>query len=478
MESVVSQQRNTQYGNETLAPRPIASQATSIQDGIFARYAEIERLKHEVQVLRLQSYAEPRRGAVLCGQEYALDSTVSYAQGHLYQSTYVSGGTNFQGDVYGQIHIHQNNNIYQDGRAGARILLESHESMSAGPSAPYELRNEQASEDKLHNSLLRIINLSTDIAESPSSSQAKRCMRDLTDLLTNISTCEKSTLNTSSRLCQDCSDELLDRTVSIFQLSAELRTYQMQSQHVSMLSCSPILDHKSSIRREGSSLDPENRTNRDKESLAPRLASTPGQCGAATTLVGDGGPSINRVMNAQKTCALHNRRTPRMLRPTGQHLVAENSTISALSSVVGDKFVRRSSTASWQTQLGRVDFSTETKRSIPTKIPGTPGQAEDETFSAKIIITPAADRTPSRQLIFRCRQEQSSTLTSILAPSLEVRNIRPYDSEIFRIAQTGSVNDLRHTLASGMGSVRDCSPGGSSLLSVRIWMPQSIFKLS
>ena len=343
---MVSQQWNIQYGNETLAPRPIASQAISIQDGISARYAEIERLKHEVQELRLQSYVEPRRGAALCGQEYASNSTVSYTQGHLYQSTYVSGGTNFQGDVYGQIHIHQNNNIYQDGRAGARTLLESHESMSAGPSAPYELRNEQASEDKLHNSLLRTINLSTDIAESPSSSQAKRCMRDLIDLLTNISTCEKSTLNTSSRLCQGCSSELFDRTASIFKLSAELRTYQMRSQHVPMLSCSPILNHEASINREGSSLDPHTRTNRDKESLAPQLASAVGQCGAAITLVSDGGPTINRTLNAQGTCGLHNRRRPRKLRPIGQHLVTEDPSMSTESSAVWDKFVRRSSTAS------------------------------------------------------------------------------------------------------------------------------------
>ncbi|KAK5084923.1 hypothetical protein LTR70_006388 [Exophiala xenobiotica] len=148
MESVVSQQRKTQYGNETLAPMPIASQGMSIQDVIFARYAEIERLVHEVQELRLQSYAEPQGGAALCGQEAALNSTVGYTQGHLYQSTYVSGGTYLQGDVYRQIHIHQNNNIYQDGRARVRTLLESHESMSAGSSPPYELRNEQASEGK------------------------------------------------------------------------------------------------------------------------------------------------------------------------------------------------------------------------------------------------------------------------------------------------------------------------------------------
>ena len=148
--------------------------------------------------------------------------------------------------------------------------------------------------------------------------------------------------------------------------------------------------------------------------------------------------------------------------------------MSGLSSAVWDSSVRRLSSTSWQTQLGRVDFFTDSKRSIPTESPGTPSQHEDETFSAKIVITPARGHTSSRQLIFRCHQEQSSTLTSILGPSLEVRNIRPYDSEIFFIAATGSIDDMRRILASGMGSIHDCDPDGCSLLSVRTSMLELI----
>jgi len=214
--------------------------------------------------------------SALGAQNDAMDSMVSYTQkkctdeelrkGHLYQSTYVSGGTNFQGDVYGQIHIHQSSSLYQDGRAGTRNLLESCESMNSGFPVPSELHNGQASEDKIQNCLSRIIDLSTGIADSLGSTQAKDCIRNLTTLLTNISICDKYTPNESSQLYLS---ELLDRTASILKLSAGLRMYPVQSQHVSMLSCSSDLSHKSAIRRRNSFHDLQYRNNCDEESLAP-----------------------------------------------------------------------------------------------------------------------------------------------------------------------------------------------------------------
>ncbi|KAK5083108.1 hypothetical protein LTR05_006991 [Lithohypha guttulata] len=93
------------------------------------------------------------------------------------------------------------------------------------------------------------------------------------------------------------------------------------------------------------------------------------------------------------------------------------------------------------------------------------GQSDKWMFSSTIKITPSTvENGPGRLLVVRIRQVRSTHIVTTLPPTIQLRNIRPFGSEIFVIAAYGSVSELRRLLAAGEGLISDRNSEGWSLL--------------
>lgn len=121
---------------------------------------------------------------------------------------------------------------------------------------------------------------------------------------------------------------------------------------------------------------------------------------------------------------------------------------------------------SWQTEFFRLDLVSSEKGSNDSPKSDSDYPADDENFSATVVLTPTYQASSKNQLVFQFHQWSTAGLTSVLPSSLQVRNPRHHESPIFNVAKYGSVSQMNNLLTFGQGSLRDCDELGRSLLGV------------
>jgi len=123
-----------------------------------------------------------------------------------------------------------------------------------------------------------------------------------------------------------------------------------------------------------------------------------------------------------------------------------------------------------QTVTGTIHFQFEERRLLEHQShPSDSSASEDlpeETFSARIVVTPASHMGLSSQVILEVAQALTNKTNILSTPTLSFRPIVPRGSEIFRIIQCGSTVDLQKAVSGGTASLADCDPKGRSLLNV------------
>ena len=92
----------------------------------------------------------------------------------------------------------------------------------------------------------------------------------------------------------------------------------------------------------------------------------------------------------------------------------------------------------------------------------------EETFSARIVFTPASHMGLSSQVILEISQALTKGNNILSTRILSFRSIVPNTSEIFCIVQYGSIENLQKAINEGTASLTDCDPDGRSLLNVGI----------
>lgn len=96
----------------------------------------------------------------------------------------------------------------------------------------------------------------------------------------------------------------------------------------------------------------------------------------------------------------------------------------------------------------------------------TESNQEPGTWSTTVSYTPNTTTDSKKQIILRYEHQLDFVSASIGPTILTYRNVRSNSSKVFKIAQTGFVDDLRRLLDSGEASTTDCDEQGRSLLGV------------
>lgn len=374
-------------------------------------------------------------------------STEDIRTGHFYGRTYVSGGFNVQGDV----HVSQAQGLDKDSLASAMSVLKSLKCFDDDLLTRLELRNKQLSSEKARTSLSRIIDISRSMDEIYSPSQMKRCIHDLGTLMANLLPSEDFVLEELSQTCRDSLSSQLAMTVGILGVSAEMQGDLVHSNSVPTLS--HFLGQKESSSDRRFDLQYHGFGRRSSVGAEER----PTEAALSTT----------QPLGRESTIALRNRKRSRKFQPS-EHQLARRSNISGLPAATSERFKTQSSTTSWTTRLGKIDLLTMSRPEISSNEVESMGQSDKWMFASTIKIIPSTVENGSgRLLVVRVRQVRSTHIVMTLPPMMQLRNIRPFDSEIFVLAERGSVSELCQLLAAGEGSISDCSPSGFSLLAVR-----------
>jgi Fission yeast centromere protein N-terminal domain/Tc5 transposase DNA-binding domain len=115
-----------------------------------------------------------------------------------------------------------------------------------------------------------------------------------------------------------------------------------------------------------------------------------------------------------------------------------------------------------RTKGGRMDILTRTF----TNAGNRNNTQAVEHFQASIVITPPAGVHSVPQTIIHLGTETSKFISITSTPIITYRNIRPEDSEVFKVAMLGNSRDLQILLSSGEASLSDCDSQGRSLINV------------
>jgi hypothetical protein len=117
---------------------------------------------------------------------------------------------------------------------------------------------------------------------------------------------------------------------------------------------------------------------------------------------------------------------------------------------------RKDTIFSMRSKMGRIDIRASKLSSDRIH------DSSDST--AEVIFTP----TRAAQLRFFLQQHVTQKSSTLLTPTLSIRNTIPDDSDIFKIAASGTVGKLREMFSSGEASPLDCDTNGRSLINVSI----------
>lgn len=176
--------------------------------------------------------------------------------------------------------------------------------------------------------------------------------------------------------------------------------------------------------------------------------------------------SLAVTATVQKGFELRSRKVRRTLQFVNKGPSNPGTGLSILSLHNRSKQTRRISVTSWQTEYGRIDLITEAAHTYDLGRADPECQDRNEEFSALVVLTPAPQADLGKQLLFRGKHQRGCTVDLIGPSTLEIRNIRHNTAEIFKIASSGSVDEMNLLLASGQGSLTDCDECGRPLLSV------------
>ncbi|KAL9610262.1 MAG: hypothetical protein Q9167_005033 [Letrouitia subvulpina] len=92
----------------------------------------------------------------------------------------------------------------------------------------------------------------------------------------------------------------------------------------------------------------------------------------------------------------------------------------------------------------------------------------EKTVFASLSVLPKSHRDIQHQFTIELAQKITQNRLISLTPVISFRNIVSADSKIFGIALDGDIDALKVLLTEGKASLRDCDPGGRSLLSYSI----------
>jgi hypothetical protein len=121
---------------------------------------------------------------------------------------------------------------------------------------------------------------------------------------------------------------------------------------------------------------------------------------------------------------------------------------------------RKGSFFSMSSKYGRIDIRTLTYTAVEYP------DAFD--YAGEIILALPRNDVGSAQLRFRLSEKVTRESSTFLTPVLSMRRMIPSESKIFKIASSGTVNELRDMLLAGAASLQDCDMNGRSLLNVSV----------
>lgn len=360
-----------------------------------------------------------------------------------------------QGNVYGSLQNVQINNYFQrELGENARLLNGTHGTRRA-TSAISNLLDGYSRDDPAQQSLFKIADTSADVADLFTERSMKTIISELSTLLRNVLDSDAFTLDTSARVCRDCLSKLLERSASTFDLAKGMRHVSGQcNKHLS-------LSHSlTSCRISGVSIN----SGESHSGTSSRPGET--ECVASFTQAKSKSSAMNMVHSLEGS-SLRNRKISRALATVNQQLLIRPTSTSTVVPSAHDGFVRELDVIVWQTQLGHVQVITDSQNHTLSAESGARNGSENEAFSITVTITPSRKHNINRQVIIHASSVQSPASLSILPPTLQIRNVRPLDCELFLVAQYGTVAEMRQLLEAGSGSLTDCSPAGFPLLAVR-----------